>query len=285
MSLIPGYCQLPISAFPLLYGTAWKEERTTGLCAEAFKAGFRGVDTACQPKHYQEHLVGDALKEAFSSGVLKREETWIQTKFTSVRGQDPNRIPYDKGKPLAQQVRESVQVSRNNLKLDVIDSLVLHSPERDLDTTIIVWTAMEDAVTEGYVRNLGISNCYDIMFLRKLWDVANVKPIVVQNRFYEQENWDRELRKFCLEKSMLYQSFWTLTANPAVLRNPVFLEIANKRNCTPCQLMYKFLVDVGCQPLSGTTTHQSEAARVMSLDFTLTSEEIAAIDLTMPMRR
>jgi len=284
MSLVPGYCKLPLSAFPLLYGTAWKEDRTTDLCNAAFAAGFRGVDTACQPKHYQEHLVGDALRGAFTSGVLKREETWIQTKFTSLRGQDPKRIPYDKSKPLVDQVSESVQVSRKNLKVEVIDSLVLHSPERDLKTTLQVWTAMEDAVTNGYVRNLGISNCYDLTFLRMLWDAANVKPSVVQNRFYEQENWDRDLREFCLEKNMLYQSFWTLTANPAVLRNPVFREIANKHDCTPPQLMYKFLVDVGCQPLSGTTTHQAEAAKVMGFDFKLTREEIDAIDSTMPRR-
>jgi len=285
MALVPEYCKLPISAFPLLYGTAWKEDRTTDLCTEAFKVGFKGVDTACQPKHYQEHLVGDALQAAFTSGTLKREETWIQTKFTSLRGQDPNRIPYDKRKSLAEQVKESVQVSRKNLKVETIDSLVLHSPERDLQTTLTVWNAMEEAVNDGFVRHLGISNCYDLNFLVRLWNAVNVKPVVVQNRFYEQEDWDRELRKFCLEKKMMYQSFWTLTANPGVLRNPVFREMAKKRSCTPSQLMYKFLVDVGCQPLSGTTTHQAEAAQVMGFDFVLTSDEIATIDSLMVTRK
>ena len=284
MTLVPGYCKLPLSAFPLLYGTAWKEDRTTALCTDAFTAGFRGVDTACQPKHYQEHLVGDALHAAFTAGTLKREETWVQTKYTSIGGQDPKRVPYDARKPRAEQVADSVQVSRRNLKVDVIDSLVLHSPERDLKTTLVVWGAMEAAVNEGYVRNLGISNCYDLSFLVQLWNAATVKPSVVQNRFYEREGWDRELRRFCTEKSIVYQSFWTLTANPGVLRNPVFCSIANIRDCTPQQLLYKFLVDVGCQPLSGTTTHQAEAAAVMGFEFKLNDEEIAAIEATMPSR-
>lgn len=281
MSLVPSYCKLPIGAFPLLYGTAWKKERTTELCNEAFTAGFRGVDTACQPKHYQEHLVGDALHHAFTSGLLKREEAWVQTKFTSIGGQDPKRIPYDHRKSLPEQVAESVQVSRKNLKVEVIDSLVLHSPERDLNTTLIVWNAMETAVQEGYVRNLGISNCYDLALLRSLYDAVSIKPIVVQNRFYEDENWDRLLRKFCLEKNITYQSFWTLSANPKVLKNTGFKDIAGKYKLTTAQLLYKFLVDIGCQPLSGTTTHQKEAARVIQLDFRLTDEEISTIDATM----
>lgn len=39
---------------PLIsYGTAWKKDRTTALVYEALKVGFRGIDTACQPKHYR----------------------------------------------------------------------------------------------------------------------------------------------------------------------------------------------------------------------------------------
>jgi len=281
MSLIPGYCALPLTAFPLLYGTAWKKERTTQLCTQAFTAGFRGVDTACQPKHYQEHLVGDALHHAFTSGQLKREEVWVQTKYTSIRGQDPKRIPYDHHASLTEQVAQSVQVSRTNLKVEVIDSLVMHSPERDLQTTLIVWRAMETAVHAGYVRNLGISNCYNLPLLKSIYDAAEVKPIVVQNRFYGDENWDRSIRSFCLDKNITYQSFWTLSANPGVLRDVSFKSVAEKYGVTAPQLLYKFLVDIGCQPLSGTTTHHEEAAKVMHLPFKLTDDEIATIDATM----
>jgi len=279
--LVPGFCKLNLSSFALLYGTAWKKEKTTSLVTEAFAAGFRGVDTACQPKHYQEDLVGDALLKAFSSGQLKREEVWVQTKFTSIRSQDPKRIPYHSCKSLPEQVAESVQVSRNNLKVEVIDSLVLHTPENDLKTTLLIWGAMETAVHAGYVRNLGISNCYDFSLLKKLYDAVSIKPIVVQNRFYKDSNWDRSIRKFCLEKNIKYQSFWTLTANPDILNNAGFKTIAEKYQLTPQQLMYKFLVDTGCQPLSGTTTHHHEVAQVIGLKFKLSDFEISIIDATM----
>lgn len=67
----------------IMYGTAWKKERTAELVSQAVKAGFRGIDTACQPKHYREDLVGQAIKSLISEGVVKREELYIQTNLTA----------------------------------------------------------------------------------------------------------------------------------------------------------------------------------------------------------
>ena len=87
----------------MLYGTAWKKETTTPLVVAALRTGFRGIDTACQPKHYREDLVGKALQEV--SGDIPREEIFLQTKFTSLNGQDPQQVPYDKIAPLEEQVQ------------------------------------------------------------------------------------------------------------------------------------------------------------------------------------
>ena len=109
----------------LVYGTAWKEEKTTDLVELALEKGFRGIDTACQPKHYKEPLVGEGIQRAIKKG-LKREDLFLQTKFTSINGQDPNNIPYDPSKPLPEQILESFRISKTNLKTDYLDSLVLH---------------------------------------------------------------------------------------------------------------------------------------------------------------
>ena len=90
----------------LIYGTAWKEDRTANLVKKALEKGFKGIDTACQPKHYQEHLVGDGLERAFASGIV-REDIFLQTKFTPLPGQDPNRIPYDPQAPIQEQMSQS----------------------------------------------------------------------------------------------------------------------------------------------------------------------------------
>ena len=50
----------------IVYGTAWKEDRTADLVELALKKGFRGIDTACQPKHYNEPGVGEGIQRAMS---------------------------------------------------------------------------------------------------------------------------------------------------------------------------------------------------------------------------
>jgi aryl-alcohol dehydrogenase-like predicted oxidoreductase len=92
----------------------------------------------------------------------------VQTKYTPFDGQDPRSCPYDSRLPLAQQVAKSVAVSLSNLQSSYIDSLVLHSPLRTHEETMTVWRAFEAAVASGQVRQLGISNCYDLARLKQV---------------------------------------------------------------------------------------------------------------------
>jgi diketogulonate reductase-like aldo/keto reductase len=203
----------------IMYGTAWKKHRTQELVQLAVKSGFRGIDTACQPKHYFEPGVGDALQGMYNDGIVKREEIFLQTKFTSLNGQDPKNIPYDPAASLDNQVRQSFAASCKNLHTDYLDSLVLHSPMKLYEETLLVWRTMEELFDMGAVLQLGISNTYDLSTLERLYNDAKVKPTVLQNRFYADSGYDIEIRKFCTENGIRYQSFWTLTANPQILKS------------------------------------------------------------------
>ena len=66
----------------LIYGTAWKKDQTRALVKQALLTGFRGVDTAAQPKHYQEDLVGQGIRDAIAEGGLRREDLYVRI-FTS----------------------------------------------------------------------------------------------------------------------------------------------------------------------------------------------------------
>jgi diketogulonate reductase-like aldo/keto reductase len=80
-------------------------DSTTDCVLRALKAGFRGVDTACQPKHYREDLVGEAIAMAISQDIVKRSDLFIQTKFTPIDGQDLHQpLPYEKHASLSEQV-------------------------------------------------------------------------------------------------------------------------------------------------------------------------------------
>ena len=104
---LKAYNQVPIPSF--MYGTAWKEEATTQLVQLAVASGFTAIDTANQLIHYQEAMVGEALQALGKNGI-KRDTLFLQTKFTSVDGQD-HRTPYDASADLTTQVRQSFDSS------------------------------------------------------------------------------------------------------------------------------------------------------------------------------
>lgn|SRR5690606_15042744 len=269
---------------PILYGTAWKEERTQPLVERAIELGFRGIDTAAQPKHYDEAAVGRAIAAVTARGLVARESLFVQTKFTPYPGQDPRRVPYDPKAPLAEQVAQSFARSLENLATDYVDSLVLHSPMRDAESLAEVWTAMEAIAEEGRARLLGISNCYSLAYLEHLWSTAKVKPGVVQNRFYAATGYDVDIRGFCAEHGMVYQSFWTLTANAELLASPELLGPAERHGRTPAQILFRYLTHEGVVPLTGTQSEEHMREDLAIFEFELDTDERDAIAVRLGER-
>jgi len=256
-----------------------KKENTTKLVIQALHVGFRGIDTACQPKHYREDLVGEGVQKFLEETDLKREDLFIQTKFTPLSGQDPQRIPYDPDAPLKEQVQQSFEKSLQNLQTEYIDSLLLHSPLASHDDTMVVWRVFEELYNQQKVRAIGICNQYSLKGLKRLWNDATVKPAIVQNRFYKKSDYDTELRAFCLENRIWYQSFWTLTANPHILQNPYVQNLAKQKDKTPAQIFFRFVMKLGIVPLTGTSNeeHMRQDLDVGMLKFDLLSEEVKQI--------
>jgi diketogulonate reductase-like aldo/keto reductase len=260
----------------ILYGTAWKRDATAGCVANAVRLGFRGIDTACQPKHYDEAGVGAGL--ALVNPPLQRDELYLQSKFTSMDGQDPSRVPYDVHAPLAEQIRQSCAASLRNLNTTYLDCLVLHSPLATRPLTLSAWRAMEALVGEASVRQLGISNCYQLEVLEQLHAAASVKPAVLQNRFHATTGYDRELRAFCRHHDIVYQSFWTLTANAHLLAHAAVRTAAREHGRSPAQVLFRYLSQQGIVPLTGTTSPQHMQEDLEIVAFTLNATECASID-------
>ena len=257
----------------LIYGTAWKESDTARLVATAIRHGFRGIDTACQPKHYEEPGVGEGVAASLGTH-LSRDDLYLQTKFTPLSGQDPKRVPYDPKAPLAQQVAQSFEVSLRNLKTDRIDCLVLHSPLPTDRQMLETWRAMEVLVDAGKAGQLGISNCYSLQQFEALYCAARVKPAVLQNRFFADTRYDREIRAYCRNQGIIYQSFWTLTANPQVLQHRAVIGLAGKYQRTPAQILFRYLTQIDVAPLTGTRSETHMREDLAIFEFHLTDAEL-----------
>jgi diketogulonate reductase-like aldo/keto reductase len=258
-----------------MYGTAWKEERTEALTSEAIACGFRAIDTANQRKHYVEAGVGAAIGAAVASGSVTRESLFLQTKFTYQRGQD-HRLPYDPDAAPATQVQQSIDNSLKHLGVTRIDSYILHSPSRahGLDETDWqTWRAMEEAAHVGRVGLLGVSN---ISFeqLATLIEGVEIVPAFVQNRCFARNRWDADVRALCETHDIIYQGFSLLTANRQVLSSPRLIAIARCHSKTLPQVVFRFAIQLGMLPLTGTTDSLHMRQDLDVFDFTLSDEDL-----------
>lgn len=261
---------------PILYGTAWKKAETAPLVALAIRTGFRGLDTACQPKHYDEAGVGAGVAASLSP-ALARSDIFLQTKFTPLSGQDPARVPYDAGAILGDQVLQSIAVSLRNLRTDYLDCLLVHSPLPTPSLTLEAWRAIESSVDAGAVHYAGISNCYSLATLEALYRDARVKPAVVQNRFYADTGHDREIRTYCHDHGIVYQSFWTLTANADALNSAIVAALAARHERTPAQILFRYLTQAGVVPLTGTRSELHMREDLSIFEFELEDAERDAV--------
>jgi len=263
----------------MIYGTAWKKEDTKHFALQAINAGFRAIDTANQPKHYHELGVGEALRESFDAGTLRRDELFLQTKFTYRAGQD-ERIPYDPKAPFPDQVRQSLESSLSHLGVSYVDSYILHGPLLNhgiTETDLEVWQTMECLLDEGKVKSLGLSNT-KLDQLQTLGQNVRIQPHFVQNRCFASTYWDRSVRMFCNENAIRYQGFSLLTANLNCFGAAEFEAVCTKHQKTFAQVIYRFADQVGMMPLCGskTRTHLDEALNLES--FTLAPTDVSLIE-------
>ncbi|WED43462.1 aldo/keto reductase family protein [Legionella cardiaca] len=268
--------QAGIPAF--LYGTAWKEEASQALTLTALNAGFTGIDTANQRKHYFEEGVGLGIQQFLATRDKTRKDLFLQTKFTYAHGQD-HRKPYNDKDPLPKQVARSFASSLSHLQTDYLDSYILHGPyfvegigQEDEEA----WGAMEDLFQSKKVRFLGISNVNRLQ-LEALYHRAKIKPTFVQNRCFAVRRWDKEIRDFCKEHGLIYQGFSLLTANYQYLMTSFMQKLATKYSKTIPQIVFRFALQQGMLPLTGTTNPQ-HMADDLNINFELSTAELKQIE-------
>ncbi len=273
---LKAYNNVPVPSW--MYGTAWKKEATTQLVQQAVAAGFRAIDTANQLIHYQEALVGEALLALAKQGV-KRDSLFLQTKFTPVNGQD-HRTPYDAKADLTTQVNQSFDSSLGHLHTDYLDSYVLHGPYSRHGLGAAdweVWAAIEGLYDSGKTKMIGISNVTAEQ-LALLCERARHKPMMVQNRCYAALGWDREVREICRTQGIIYQGFSLLTANRGVLVEPAVQAIAQRVKTGTAQVIFRFAMQIGMLPLTGTTNQQHMKNDLACEQFTLTADDLTLIE-------
>lgn len=240
-------------------------DETARAVAEAFRVGYRHVDTAAI--YGNEQGVGEAIR---TSGV-PRDELFIETKlWISDYGYAAALHGFDK--------------SAAKLGLDQVDLLLLHQPlTSQFDLTIGAYQAMEKLYAEGRVRSIGVSN-FMISDLSTLLAQTEIVPAVNQielHPYFQQ----RELQDFHAEHGILTQA-WSPIGGitlyrdglPSTLENEVIGALASEHGKSPAQVMLRWHIQEGRSAIPKSVKPARIAENFDVFDFELTPAQIAAID-------
>jgi D-xylose reductase len=285
---------------PMVGLGTWKIGRPQAakVVLEAARQGYRHFDCACD--YGNEAEVGAGLREALQTGVCRRDELWVTSKLWNT---------YHR----REHVRPAVEHSLRNLGLDYLDLYMIHfpiatkyvpfddryppewffdpnaaGPRLELDRVPIseTWQAMEELVTAGLVRDIGICN-FGCSLLRDLLSYARVQPAVLQvelHPFLTQE----KLLRFCLEEGIAVTAFSPLGAQSyfslgmarpeeSVLETQVVRELAQRHGRTAAQIVLRWGVQRGTAVVPKSTRPERLAENLALFDFELTAAEMQSL--------
>lgn len=241
------------------FGTLIPDPVATRIATKAaLEAGFRAIDTA--ERYRTETEVGQAMQEVFKAGQIKRQDVFVITKLWNTNHR-PDRV------------KPACEASLKKLQLDVVDLYLIHTPyafqpgdnqdPRDAAGNVIydkgitlldTWHAMEDLVTQGKCKAIGISDV-SLDQVKEIVTAARIKPAVVhvESHPYLPE-W--KLLNYCKENGIVLQAFAALghSSEPSLMNDPVITAIAKRVNKTPAQVLLAWAIQRGTALLTTSKT-------------------------------
>lgn len=220
----------------------------------AIAAGYRHIDTAMIYKN--EEAVGEALRTA----SVPREDIWLTTKIWN----DDIR---------AGKTTEALEASLERLGVEQVDLLLLHWP---VEGYLPAWKALEAALAAGKTRAIGLSN-FMAPHLQDIMDSATVKPAVNQLEYHPYLA-QQEAINFCDQHDIAITA-WSPLMQGAFLEEPLFEEIARKYDKTAAQVVLRWCLQNGIIVIPKSSHQERIAENGNIFDFTLTEEDMVAIDI------
>jgi D-xylose reductase len=301
MSTMTATPDVPADQAPPAVGLGlWKIARpdTAAIVEEAIRVGYRHIDAACD--YGNEEEAGAGILAAVAKGLCRREDLWVTSKLWNTFHEPRH-------------VRPATERSLRDLGLDQLDLYLVHfpialkyvpfetryppgwlhdpaaSPPRMEPIQVPLaetWQAMEDLVTAGLVRRIGLCNC-NVALVRDLLARARIRPAVLQvelHPFLVQE----KLLRFCRESGIAVTAFSPLgapsyvplgmaTASESVLEHPVVTGIAAATGRTPAQVVLRWGVQRGTSVIPKTSHPERLRENLAACDFTLSDEQMRAI--------
>nr|WP_314845255.1 aldo/keto reductase [uncultured Microbacterium sp.] len=254
--------EMPALAFGVFQAAP---EETVDAVGTALETGYRLVDTAAA--YGNEREVGEAIRR---SGI-PRDEVFIETKvWISDFGYDETLHAFEK--------------STGKLGVEQLDLLILHQalPTR-FDLTIGAYRALESLHSDGRVRAIGVSN-FMVEHLTKLDAETGIVPAINQIEVHPYFS-QREVQQADAAAGIVTQA-WSpiggITAyrpgGASVFDDEILTAIAAQHGKSAAQVMLRWHLQQGRSALPKSVRPARIAENFDIFDFTLTPDQLAAID-------
>lgn len=278
----------------------WKipESEVPATLADAVAAGYRHLDSAAD--YGNEGAVGDGLRGILASGEVRREELWITSKLWNTYHRPEH-------------VRAACERSLRDLGVEYLDLYLMHFPialkyvdfadryppewihdpgaetprmEPDAVPIAETWQAMEELVTVGLVREIGVCN-FNSGLLHDLMATAQRKPAMLQiesHPFLSQErllrlarDYDLPVTAFSPLGALSYVELGMAEQGESLLETPVVLSAAQRLGRTPAQVLLRWGLQRGTAIIPKTTRPERLRENIDLFGWSLTEDEMTAI--------
>lgn len=286
----------------------WKipYESTAALVYEALRVGYRHLDAACD--YGNESAAGQGIELALKNGICKRDELWVTSKLWNTYHRPEH-------------VRQAAERSLRDLKLQELDLYLVHFPialefvpfddryppgwlfdpsaERPSMKPAKIpiaetWGAMEDLVSAGLVKQIGVAN-FGISLLRDLLNTATIQPSVLQVELHPYLTQEKLLR-FCRESGIAVTGFSPLGAlsyvslgmarnEESAMTEHAVVAAAHAHGRTPAQILLRWGIQRGTSVVPKTSCIERLPENLHVTDFHLSDTEMAAISSLNRNRR
>ncbi|TYP67534.1 2,5-diketo-D-gluconate reductase A [Stutzerimonas stutzeri] len=243
---------------PQLGTGIWQIEdaKTPEVVSEALRVGYRLIDGAAAYKN--EAGMGRGIRDS----DVARDQIFVTSKlWNDAQGHDAALRAFD--------------ATMERSGLDYLDLYLIHWPLPAMDAYVDSWKALIRLRDEGRVRSIGVANFHE-PHLRRLIDETGVAPALNQIELHPSLVQER-MRAVNKQLGIVTQS-WTPLGRGDSFDAPAIRDAAARTGRTVAQLILRWHIQHGLSVIPKSEKPERLAENFDVLDFTLTPEEMSAID-------